>query len=102
MSKGKLDVPDNFAITAPPHVPGQPERTTTQLNEYTNPQTEAFCALVGVENLWAASEEERAGEKAEGPAGYRVQACSRRRRRRRPWSGSRQGWPRTRLGGRGR
>ncbi|KAK3343876.1 lariat debranching enzyme, C-terminal domain-containing protein [Lasiosphaeria hispida] len=65
---GKLGVPDNFVLTAPPHIPGQPESTNEQPEEYTNPQTEAFCALVGVPNVWAASEEERAERKANGPA----------------------------------
>ncbi|KAK0634958.1 lariat debranching enzyme, C-terminal domain-containing protein [Bombardia bombarda] len=63
----KLDVPDNFAITAPPHQPGMPELTDQQPEEYTNPQTEAFCALVGVPNVWNASEEERAERKRAGP-----------------------------------
>jgi len=64
---GKLDVPENFAITAPPHVQGDPENTDALPDEYSNPQTEAFCALVGVPNLWAASDEERAERKQRGP-----------------------------------
>lgn len=65
--KGKLDVPENFAVTAPPHAPGNPESTDAQPDEYSNPQTEAFCALVGVPNLWAASEEERSERRQRGP-----------------------------------
>ncbi|KAK3320792.1 lariat debranching enzyme domain-containing protein [Cercophora scortea] len=62
-----LTVPTNFTPTAPVHVPGSmPESTLEQPDEYTNPQTEAFCALVGVPNLWA-SEEERRERKARGP-----------------------------------
>ena len=68
VAKGRLGVPDNFAVTAPPHVPGQPESTDRQPDEYTNPQTAAFCALVGVDSLWDASEAERAERKARGPA----------------------------------
>ncbi|KAI0205559.1 lariat debranching enzyme, C-terminal domain-containing protein [Astrocystis sublimbata] len=64
---GKLAVPDNFAITAPPHQKGMPESTHDQPEEYTNPQTTAFCELVGAPNLWDASPEERAERKAKGP-----------------------------------
>lgn len=65
---GRLDVPVNFAITAPPHVDGQDWRNVPdQPFEYTNSQTEAFCELLGLENLWAASEEERMARKASGP-----------------------------------
>jgi lariat debranching enzyme len=67
VKKEMLDVPENFTITAPPHVPGQPESTPDQPEEYTNPQTETFCALVGVPNLWAASDQERAERKQRGP-----------------------------------
>ncbi|OTB12055.1 hypothetical protein K445DRAFT_321545 [Daldinia sp. EC12] len=65
----KLVVPNNFALTAPPHRPGiDPETVDYQPDEYTNPQTEAFCELVGVPNLWNASPEERAERKGKGPA----------------------------------
>ncbi|KAI0113665.1 lariat debranching enzyme, C-terminal domain-containing protein [Nemania sp. FL0031] len=64
---GKLAVPSNFEITAPPHRPGMPETVSYQPEEYSNPQTAAFCELVGVENLWDASPEERAERKARGP-----------------------------------
>ncbi|KAK1761083.1 lariat debranching enzyme, C-terminal domain-containing protein, partial [Echria macrotheca] len=64
----KLAVPENFVQTAPPHVPGQhPELTDEQPDEYTNPQTVAFCELVGVPNLWDASEEERRERREKGP-----------------------------------
>ncbi|KAB5585745.1 lariat debranching enzyme, C-terminal domain-containing protein [Coniochaeta sp. 2T2.1] len=68
VAKGLLEVPENFAITAPPHVPGQPESTEQQPDEYTNPQTVAFCKLVGVDNLWDASDAERQERKQRGPA----------------------------------
>ncbi|KAI0452909.1 lariat debranching enzyme, C-terminal domain-containing protein [Xylaria acuta] len=64
---GRLAVPENFAITAPPHRDGMPESVPDQPDEYTNPQTVAFCELVGVPNLWDASPEERAERKARGP-----------------------------------
>lgn len=63
----KLDVPDNFEITAPPYVHGTPETIEEQPEEYTNPQTAAFCELMGIENFWDASSEERAERKAKGP-----------------------------------
>ncbi|KAI2783297.1 lariat debranching enzyme, C-terminal domain-containing protein [Daldinia loculata] len=66
---GKLDVPINFTLTAPPHRPGvDPETVNYQPDEYTNPQTTAFCELVGVPNLWDASPEERAERKEKGPS----------------------------------
>ncbi|KAI0192316.1 lariat debranching enzyme [Xylaria flabelliformis] len=63
----KLAVPENFEITAPPHQHGMPESVPNQPDEYTNPQTTAFCELVGVPNLWDASPEERAERKASAP-----------------------------------
>ncbi|KAI1471267.1 lariat debranching enzyme, C-terminal domain-containing protein [Daldinia caldariorum] len=69
VSADKLVVPNNFTHTAPPHRPGvDPETVNYQPNEYTNPQTAAFCELVGVPNLWDASPEERAARKEKGPA----------------------------------
>ncbi|KAI0384861.1 lariat debranching enzyme, C-terminal domain-containing protein [Hypomontagnella monticulosa] len=64
----KLDVPENFTITAPPYRPGiDPKTVDYQPDEYTNPQTTAFCEMLGVPNLWDASPEERAQRKADGP-----------------------------------
>ncbi|KAK1836098.1 lariat debranching enzyme, C-terminal domain-containing protein [Podospora conica] len=69
VAPGKLVVPGNFAVTAPAHVAGRdPEATEAQPEEYTNPQTVAFCELVGVPNLWDASEEERRERRERGPA----------------------------------
>ncbi|RYP04601.1 hypothetical protein DL764_004338 [Monosporascus ibericus] len=67
VQKGRLDVPENFTITAPPHRKGDADTVNHQPDEYTNPQTVAFCELVGVPNLWDASSEERAERKAKGP-----------------------------------
>lgn len=78
--QNKLDVPDNFSITAPPisfeTEKGTAEReeeerrlvreTRDQPEEYTNPQTAAFCELLGVENLWDATEEERKERREKG------------------------------------
>jgi lariat debranching enzyme len=66
-SKGKLDVPCNFQVTAPAHVPGTPEIVSEQPLEYTNPQTMAFCNLLGLENPWDATAEERQARRDQGP-----------------------------------
>ncbi|KAI1815656.1 lariat debranching enzyme, C-terminal domain-containing protein [Poronia punctata] len=60
---GKLAVPENFEFTAAPRREGDPEAVSYQPDEYTNPQTVAFCELLGVKNLWDASAEERAERK---------------------------------------
>lgn len=50
VAKGKLLVPDNFATTAPIHT-GNPKAYEDRLPEsFVNPQTTAFCELVGIEN----------------------------------------------------
>lgn len=69
VAKHKLDVPENFAITAPPqdNSGAGPGSSNEQPDEYTNPQTTAFCELLAVPNLWDASPEERAERKAKGP-----------------------------------
>ncbi|ROT43453.1 hypothetical protein SODALDRAFT_342463 [Sodiomyces alkalinus F11] len=68
MRPGRLDVPANFTVTAPPHVEAQDWRNPPdQPFEYTNPQTAALCELLGLENLWDASDEERMARKASGP-----------------------------------
>ncbi|EHA47612.1 lariat debranching enzyme [Pyricularia oryzae 70-15] len=67
VAKDKLAIPENFVITAPPHIPGQPEGVPEQPDEYTNPQTSAFCELLGVKNLWNATDEERLERKNQGP-----------------------------------
>lgn len=69
---GKLAVPHNFVQTAPALTEGADEKlwelhSGTQPREHTNPQTVTFCALLGVENLWDATEEERERRRQEGP-----------------------------------
>lgn len=68
----RLDVPHNFVHTAPPLTEGcDPElwnlHSGTQPREYTNPQTAAYCEMLGLKNLWDASEEEREERRARGP-----------------------------------
>lgn len=107
VARDKLRVPDNFAVTAPPHMAGvDADRIDGQPPEYTNPQTAAFCRLLGLPNLWDASEVERIERREKGPApvepsGYRGGGSRRGRGRghgRRGGGGdrSRGGW-----GGRG-
>ena len=62
-----LDVPENFVHTAPSYVEGTPEIVSEQPKEYTNPQTVAYCTLIGVPNLWDASEEDRTQRYVQGP-----------------------------------
>lgn len=60
-----LKIPRNFTITAPvydmnindPEIP----------EEYDNPQTQAFCDLIGIENKLKSTAEERAERRARGP-----------------------------------
>jgi lariat debranching enzyme len=67
--EGRLDVPLNFEPTAPPHRPGvDAERVDEQPLEWTNPQTTVFCEMLGLENYWHASEEERKARREAGPA----------------------------------
>ncbi|KAK2600074.1 lariat debranching enzyme [Conoideocrella luteorostrata] len=67
VEKDKLDVPENFEVTAAPHVHGTPEIVPEQPEEHTNPQTVAFCKLLGLKNLWDASAEERQERRNRGP-----------------------------------
>ncbi|KAI1454765.1 lariat debranching enzyme, C-terminal domain-containing protein [Annulohypoxylon moriforme] len=68
VDKGKLAVPHNFVQTARPHIRGtDTEFTEEQPDEHTNPQTTAFCELLGVPHLWDASPEDRARRKEKAP-----------------------------------
>ncbi|KAJ6183902.1 hypothetical protein N7519_005203 [Penicillium mononematosum] len=69
---GLLNIPTDFVTTAPVYDPWVSIDTRDQPKEYTNPQTSAFCNLVGIENKFDLSEEERqarmeAGPRPEGP-----------------------------------
>jgi lariat debranching enzyme len=56
---GRLTVPENFAITAPIYDPDEQVTAADKPREYTNPQTSKFCELIGIENQFDMSEEER-------------------------------------------
>lgn len=118
-TKSKLDIPHNFTPTAPALTPStrtsHPDlwslHSNTQPSEHTNPQTAAYCTLLGVPNLWDASEEERAERRKRGPpredprfggdggrgGGYRGGRGGGGR-----GGGGRGGWGRGGRGGRGR
>lgn len=64
---GKLVVPDNFTPTAPFYDPAVPITTDQQPPEYTNPQTAQFCELIGIDNKFHLSDEERQARMTAGP-----------------------------------
>ncbi|KAH8601324.1 lariat debranching enzyme, C-terminal domain-containing protein [Bisporella sp. PMI_857] len=64
---GKLKIPENFELTAPPYQAGTPEIINEGPKEYDNPQTQQFCDLIGINNNFAATEEERAARFKNGP-----------------------------------
>ncbi|KAL4943775.1 hypothetical protein BDV06DRAFT_129546 [Aspergillus oleicola] len=63
---GNLAIPEKFAQTAPVYDPEIPITTEEQPPEYNNPQTAAFCELVGIENKFFLTEEERQARLAAG------------------------------------
>jgi lariat debranching enzyme len=68
VEKGKLEIPENFVLTAPTFEVGMPEIVDEGPLEYNNPQMEQFCDLVGIENKFFATEEEREQRMKDGPA----------------------------------
>ncbi|KAI9696350.1 MAG: hypothetical protein M1820_008192 [Bogoriella megaspora] len=76
VGKGKMVIPENFQLTAPPFDPSQGTKVAGQPREYSNPQTIAFCELIQIPNQFHASEEEimeraNAGPRAEAPGSNR-------------------------------
>ncbi|KAF7159973.1 hypothetical protein CNMCM6106_007388 [Aspergillus hiratsukae] len=91
---GKMMVPENFTPTAPFFDPTVPITTEQLPPEYTNPQTAQFCELVGIENKFHLSDEERQARVEAGP----------RPNRPRPeggWNRNRRNYNNNRGGGRG-
>lgn len=75
----RLAVPHDFVRTAPVHDPSAPASqdpagagTMQMPREFRNPQTAAFCELVGIEDPFGASEEEIEARMLRGPL-----ACAR-------------------------
>lgn len=64
---GKMTIPENFEPTAPFYDPSIPITTDEMPIEYTNPQTAQFCELIGIENKFHMSDEERQARMAAGP-----------------------------------
>ncbi|KAK2791993.1 hypothetical protein FQN51_001967 [Onygenales sp. PD_10] len=67
VKQDKLTIPHNFSITAPVYDPAVPIQTRETPPEYTNPQTAQFCELVGIENKFHLSDEERQARMLAGP-----------------------------------
>ncbi|KAI3208998.1 hypothetical protein CBS147311_1719 [Penicillium roqueforti] len=67
VNAGLLNVPTDFVLTAPVYDPNVSINTQEQPKEYTNPQTSAFCNLIGIENKFDMAEEERQARMAAGP-----------------------------------
>ncbi|KAK2628002.1 hypothetical protein QTJ16_002648 [Diplocarpon rosae] len=67
VKKGKLGIPENFTLTAPPFVAGMPEIVDDGPLEYNNPQMQEFCDLIGIENKFFSTEEERQERMRNGP-----------------------------------
>lgn len=58
VTQGKLVIPENFVLTATPFESGESIQAPPQPREYSNPQTEAFCELLGIPNPFYATEDE--------------------------------------------
>ncbi|KGO76328.1 Lariat debranching enzyme, C-terminal [Penicillium italicum] len=67
VNAGLLNIPTDFVLTAPIYDPAVSINTHEQPKEYTNPQTSAFCNLVGIDNKFDMSEEERQARMEAGP-----------------------------------
>ncbi|KAM3066133.1 lariat debranching enzyme [Clarireedia jacksonii] len=94
---GKLEIPRNFVITAPPFVVGSPEIVSEGPIEYNNPQTQQFCDLLGMKNPCYATDEERQQRMDRGPPPVEERSHSTSRGR-----GGGRGGGRNFGGGRGR
>jgi lariat debranching enzyme len=76
VTKGLLEVPENFTITAPIYDRDLRVDGSEMPREYTNPQTSAFCNLLGIENPFDLSEDERDTRMARGPRPQRDHQAS--------------------------
>ncbi|KAI9836459.1 MAG: hypothetical protein M1819_001491 [Sarea resinae] len=67
VQQGKMTIPDDFELTAPVYDAAAGLRAMESPVEYTNPQTARFCDLVGIENRFHATDEERERRMRAGP-----------------------------------
>jgi lariat debranching enzyme len=67
VATGKMEIPEDFAQTAPIYNPEQGIHVSEQPQEHTNLHTRAFCDLLQIPNHFEASEEERAQRIQAGP-----------------------------------
>ncbi|KAH7336316.1 lariat debranching enzyme, C-terminal domain-containing protein [Rhexocercosporidium sp. MPI-PUGE-AT-0058] len=67
VKRGKLEIPENFVLTAPTFEVGMPEIVDEGPVEYNNPQMQEFCDLIGIENKFFSTEEERERRMKNGP-----------------------------------
>lgn len=67
VKQNKMDVPKNFEITAPVYDQSQGLHPKEHSREYTNPQTVAFCEMLGIHNFFDMSEEERKERRDKAP-----------------------------------
>lgn len=68
VKKGKLSIPPNFEITAPPYQVGTPEIVSDGPVEYNNPQTQTYCDLIGIINKFSSTDEGKLERMRNGPA----------------------------------
>ncbi|RKF83679.1 Lariat debranching enzyme [Golovinomyces cichoracearum] len=68
VKSGRLEIPDNFEITAPPYKVGTPEIVKKGPREYNNPQTQQFCDLIGIQNKFHSTAADQNERFRNGPA----------------------------------
>ena len=104
VQQGKLGIPDNFEITAPPFQLGTPEIVGEGPREHNNPQTHTFCDLIGIENKFFLTVEQQEQRLTNGPAPAdpRVNGSSRGREHGHGTRGGQRGGGRGRGRGHGR
>jgi len=95
---GLLEIPENFTVTSPVYDPNLHVDPTEMPREVTNPQTAAFCKLIGIENAFDIGEDERDARMAQGP---RAESASFREYHTRPRGGRGGGGFRNHGGNRG-